>query len=558
MTADGLREQLIQAPVQVIVDFVPVMPGGENGEAQQVALGLLEGLMALQPQWTFHVLVNSLALDYVGEFAPAANVICVRDSGGPVHIELPELPGRQVGHVVLCPFSGPTYHSRALPLVSVIHDLLFALYPQYFLPEEESERRRNLRYTREFSDLAVCVSDHVRQTVIEAAEFPAERVRTIRTRLAPRLAPVRSTAILDHLGLRAQGYLVYPADTGLHKNHEMLLTALGIYRCRHPKSDLVLVCCGVGDNARAKEVKAAAVSMGLSVLFLGHLNGEDLSALISNSLALIFPSLVEEYGTALREAMALGAPVLCSNGAGLSEIVGDASLAFDARNPNEIAAAIERCEQDPALREELRQKGLEWVGAAGSLADAVRGYRDVMVDAMIGRGVTVDRLPRICAPEWRVGTVLDLTLPDSRSFLLAGWWSTEGHGIWLKDECSEIRFEADDTREALVLTMEITPFMVHGLPTAYPLGIVLNDRPLATLTVGMPGRIVVPVPAEVWNAARIKTLCLRPRGGRTPASLGVNADTRRLSVAIRTLAFLHERASGVSAVPGDPGASPPA
>ncbi|MCS7179008.1 MAG: glycosyltransferase family 1 protein [Anaerolineae bacterium] len=74
---------------------------------------------------------------------------------------------------------------------------------------------------------------------------------------------------------------------------------------------------------------------------------------------LVLPSLYEGFGFPALEAMACGTPVVVSNVASLPEVVEDAGLLIDPHDPQAIAEAITRVLSDPALAEELRQRGLE-------------------------------------------------------------------------------------------------------------------------------------------------------------------------------------------------------
>jgi glycosyltransferase involved in cell wall biosynthesis len=55
--------------------------------------------------------------------------------------------------------------------------------------------------------------------------------------------------------------------------------------------------------------------------------------------------------------MAAGAPVVTSTTSSLPEIAADAALTVDPLKEEDIAAALARLADDPALREELRAKG---------------------------------------------------------------------------------------------------------------------------------------------------------------------------------------------------------
>ena len=57
--------------------------------------------------------------------------------------------------------------------------------------------------------------------------------------------------------------------------------------------------------------------------------------------ALIFPSLYEGFGLPPLEAMACGCPVAVADAGALPEVVGDAAIRFDPRDPAAIAARHE-------------------------------------------------------------------------------------------------------------------------------------------------------------------------------------------------------------------------
>jgi alpha-1,3-rhamnosyl/mannosyltransferase len=93
------------------------------------------------------------------------------------------------------------------------------------------------------------------------------------------------------------------------------------------------------------------------VRFLGPVTSGDLPALYSGALLFVFPSLAEGFGLPPLEAMACGAPVVCSRASSLPEVVGDAGLLFDPADTAALQAALQRALADSGLRQELRQRG---------------------------------------------------------------------------------------------------------------------------------------------------------------------------------------------------------
>jgi glycosyltransferase involved in cell wall biosynthesis len=56
--------------------------------------------------------------------------------------------------------------------------------------------------------------------------------------------------------------------------------------------------------------------------------------------------------------MRCGTPVLAGDRTSLPEVVGDAGLTFDPYDAGAVSAALTRLISDPALRGDLREKGL--------------------------------------------------------------------------------------------------------------------------------------------------------------------------------------------------------
>ncbi len=94
------------------------------------------------------------------------------------------------------------------------------------------------------------------------------------------------------------------------------------------------------------------------VCLTGYVAQEQLPALYSGAMALIYPSLYEGFGLPPLEAMACGTPVVTSGTTSLPEVVGDSALLVDPLSPESIAEGIQRIVFDAPLREQMRERGL--------------------------------------------------------------------------------------------------------------------------------------------------------------------------------------------------------
>jgi alpha-1,3-rhamnosyl/mannosyltransferase len=130
--------------------------------------------------------------------------------------------------------------------------------------------------------------------------------------------------------------------------------------------------------ARAAVEKAGAEDR---VRFIGPVAEADLPALYSAAEAFVFPSEYEGFGLPPLEAMACGTAVVCSSAAALREVAGDAALICDPQDIVSISASLERVIAEPALRADLRDRGLArsrqftWDEAAAHTLDVYESVR---------------------------------------------------------------------------------------------------------------------------------------------------------------------------------------
>lgn len=366
---------------RIIVDLTPLLPGGENGGAKPMALELIRRMAVRAPKTRFILLTLQRTFDELTTFKQGnIQVVVVRDeemSTVPPARRLDRFLGRfwlkpsdreslvrrLGGSVLFCPFTAPFFARPGTPTVSVIHDLQYADYPQYFEEHNRAQRHQNFIAACRHADQLLCVSDFVRRRVLEESGLPHARVTTVHTQLAHRFsvpAPEGPASLLAKLELTPGRYFLYPANFWQHKNHEMLFLAMRLLAARWPRGDTKLVCTGApGERRNFLQSAVVRMRLGDRVIFPGYLSEPDFAGLMHGCLALIYPSLYEGFGMPVLEAQAMGKPVLCSNIETLAEVAGASALTFNPKLPEKIVAAMRRIESDMTLREDLVRNGFE-------------------------------------------------------------------------------------------------------------------------------------------------------------------------------------------------------
>jgi glycosyltransferase involved in cell wall biosynthesis len=259
-------------------------------------------------------------------------------------------------------------------------------HPYFFDSETRYYRDLHFRQAIRLSTHVVSDSEFTRQLILKNSGLDAAQVITIPICLFDQVTPPPFNDVESFLcrwSLARDCFLLYPANFWRHKNHEMLLTALGMYVAAHPESMLRVVCTGQPDK-RMSQIQEAAARMNLAdrIVFTGFVSDQELNALYVSCRAVIFPSLYEGFGLPVLEGMAFGKPVLCSSLTSLPEVAGDAALFFDPRQPREIDSAIHRVMSDPLLISDLVERGRKRLTELGGAAQMADDYLQVFESAM--------------------------------------------------------------------------------------------------------------------------------------------------------------------------------
>lgn len=113
----------------------------------------------------------------------------------------------------------------------------------------------------------------------------------------------------------------------------------------------------LGDGPLGDHV-AAAAQTDRRINWLGHQPTTAVNAALAEAKFLIMPSIwFETFGLSMIEAYAHGTPVIASNLGAMAEIVkhGKTGFLFEPRQAGELAATIERANNDGALLQAMRQ-----------------------------------------------------------------------------------------------------------------------------------------------------------------------------------------------------------
>ena len=372
----------------VLIDLIPLQPGGINGGAKIVALNLIQHFSRLVPlnnasvAWRFTLLAAPWNIDELRTYENE-RVSCylipeltqtmrsLPDFFKKVKLKLSKLPffpslfRHLKADLLFCPFSNPYFIDSSIPCITLLHDLQHLAYPQFFTKKEINDRNQYLNRMIRASNLIICVSEfsqkslHQYQKSLPQTTFIYHYFPSEFNCLSPTPKNDRLHRFDVDYGLEKVQYLLYPANYWPHKNHEILLAAYQIYidRCG---SETPLHLVFTGDLQQAQnhlKAKVSHLSLEPYIHFLGYLDRPSLGQVWQHCAGLIFPSLYEGFGLPLVEAMAFQKPILCSEIPSLKEVGADACLYFDPLSPKSIADQLLEFTTNLDLQIYLRKEG---------------------------------------------------------------------------------------------------------------------------------------------------------------------------------------------------------
>lgn len=152
-------------------------------------------------------------------------------------------------------------------------------------------------------------------------------------------------------------YFLYLGRPDPYKNLSGLIKAFAAVA----NQDYHLAIAGATDPRFTPKLQHQAKELGVAhrIKWLDYLSYQKLPEIISNAIALVFPSLWEGFGLPVLEAMACGVPVITSGLASLPEITGDAAILIDPYKTEEIIFAMLTVAEDRELRSQLSKLSLK-------------------------------------------------------------------------------------------------------------------------------------------------------------------------------------------------------
>ena len=235
------------------------------------------------------------------------------------------------------------------PTLMTVHDVAHFTHPEKFGLLRGYLQRWLIHGAVGQVELILAVSEHTKEQIQYYLGLANESIRVIEEG-GPEPVDIPHT--------ESPKYFLYVGQIEYSKNIESAILAFA-QSTELNDSEVELWIAGRPGNAAAQVTKLVESLNNPRIRLLGYAEESSLPALYANSLAFVFPSLVEGFGLVLLEAMAYGTPIIASSASVIPQVVGEAAILVDATDISILQLAMEKLASDATLRAELIKAGRE-------------------------------------------------------------------------------------------------------------------------------------------------------------------------------------------------------
>jgi glycosyltransferase involved in cell wall biosynthesis len=266
---------------------------------------------------------------------------------------------------------------RKATSILTVHDLAFLIHPECADERLAAYLGRVVPRSALRADFIVTDSESTRNDVICLLDVNADRVFVVPGGVSSAFTPAddqRVTAVRSTYDLPLP-YILAVGVIEPRKNLPRLIDAFTRFKVRTGAPHELVIAGGRGWLSEETYRRAAQSTFEPDIRFTGYVPDDDLRALYTGAEVFVYPSLYEGFGLPVLEAMACGAPVICSNTSSLPEVASGAAELVGPEDPDEIATALETVTSNGELRSSLRARGTAraaeytWERAARQLLD---------------------------------------------------------------------------------------------------------------------------------------------------------------------------------------------
>ncbi len=287
-----------------------------------------------------------------------------------------------------------------LPLLSIpprsavtLMDVMANLFPRRFALKGVTEFRSRLPAVLWKTDIIIAPSENSSRDIQRVFPWTVGKVRVIPLGLTPdfgRRSEKEVDTALEKSGIQ-RPYVLMHAVHRWNKNTPGAVRSFQRAIEISGSKEHQLVLSGGMRPDFEMEARGLVKKLGIAdrTVFTGFIDDDAVPALISGSMAFLYPAFYEGFGFPVLEAMTCGAPVVASSIPTTIEVLGDAGLTAPADDEESLAKHLSSLMTDADL-------------ASGLSAKALERSKEFTAERMVRQTIEVFREVLNRPPRWQV------------------------------------------------------------------------------------------------------------------------------------------------------------
>ncbi len=251
---------------------------------------------------------------------------------------------------------------KKIKQVVTVHDLIQERYPEYYNAVDRKIYTLKLQQACRQSNVVVAISEQTKNDLVYFLKIDPQKIRVIYQSCDFQFSidngnqiENRKSKIENRYDL-PENYILYVGTVNERKN--LLTLVKAVEQLKNTPDEINLVAIGDG-GAYFKLVQDYMVQKKLEKLIYlrPKVDFEDMPAIYRAAKIFIYPSFFEGFGIPIIEALWSGVPVITSIGSCFSEAGGKNSIYINPHQPEVIAEAIKKINNDSDLRQMMITSG---------------------------------------------------------------------------------------------------------------------------------------------------------------------------------------------------------
>ena len=273
------------------------------------------------------------------------------------------------------------------PVVLTKYDLMEEIFDEYVAMRSHRPYVMHKKACRDRVNQIISISHSTHNDLVRFFDVDPEKSKVIHLAVdsstQPEKPPFTNDSQWDQWMSGDSPWILSLYNLEPRKNLMGLCKALPAIAERYPDIRLVLFGKASWSEQREDDFNQEIGRLGLTdrIFRVGFVSDEQLTWLYGNATVFVFPSFYEGFGYPVIEAMGAGGTVVAANISSMAELLSDAGVAVDVRDPQSIAENVNALIADPDRRRALGIRGRHWASSF-SVDNFVDKTFDTYVDVL--------------------------------------------------------------------------------------------------------------------------------------------------------------------------------